>query len=69
MLHLSPDLDGHAIIARKLSFDSASVRDEMEEGSAPTIQSEAANMTSTSFSVQVGHGAAGLRDRDPAPEF
>ena len=34
MLHWSPDLGGHTIIARRLSFESASERLEMENASA-----------------------------------
>ena len=77
MLHWSPDVEGHAIIARKLLFDSASVRVEMENASAPSIQSEPANMESTAFRtsesaalrVPFGGGAAGLSDREPWPEL
>ena len=77
MLHWSPDLEGHAIIARRLSYESASARVEMKEGTAPSIQSEPANKESTAFHtsepaalcVPFGGSAAGLSDREPSPDL
>ena len=77
MLHWSLDLEGHAIIARRLSFESASARVEMEEGTPPSIQSEPANIESTTcrtsesaaLRVPFGGGAAGPSDREPSPEL
>ena len=75
MLLWSPDLEGHAIIARKLLFDSASVRVGMENASASSIQSEPANMDSTAFRTSESAvlrapfcgGAAGRSERKPSP--
>ena len=77
MLHWSPDLEGHAIIARKISLESASERVEMESASVPSIQSEPANMDSTAFRTSdsavlcapLGGGGAGLGEREPSPEL
>ena len=74
MLHWSPDPEVHAIIARKISFDSSSVRVEIENASAHSVQSEPANMESTAFRTSesavlrapFSGGAAGLRDREPS---
>ena len=65
------------IIARRLSFESASARVEMEERPAPSIQSEPANMESTAFCtsesaalrVPFGGAATGLSDRELSPEL
>ena len=77
MLHRRPDLEGHAIIARKLSFDSASERVEMENASAPSVQSEPANMESTAarnsesavLRAPFDGAAAGLGDRESPLEL
>ena len=69
MLHWSPDLKGHAIIARKLSLNSASLRVEMQEGSEPSMKFAPADMRPTAYRVPVGDGAAGHGDREPSSGF